>query len=181
MMRIVRIKSDLSLPTGLVPIAIGARTISPVTGEVGPVIGAQTHPQTHNVIPVVQSLRALPRAMDSELVLLLSFDNFQKLFAHDFPLLLGNFSSSYAPQIIFSRSTRWTEVYLCHFTCLFFSLSIFLSLLPVSSAAALQTSSSLSYRFRTANFSSPCDSKFGYVLQLKALNKHFICKVQLSL
>ncbi|POI30617.1 hypothetical protein CIB84_005633, partial [Bambusicola thoracicus] len=53
---------------GLVPIAIGARTISPITGEIGPVIGAQTHPQTHNVIPVVQSFRALPRATDSELI-----------------------------------------------------------------------------------------------------------------
>lgn len=69
MMCILRIISNLSLPTGLVPIAIGARTISPITGEIGPVIGAQTHPQTHHVIPVVQSFRALPRATDSELVI----------------------------------------------------------------------------------------------------------------
>ncbi|XP_010217747.1 PREDICTED: uncharacterized protein LOC104572292 [Tinamus guttatus] len=48
---------------GLVPIAIGARTISPITGEIGPVIGAQTNPWTHNVIPTVQSLGALPRGV----------------------------------------------------------------------------------------------------------------------
>lgn len=55
---------------GLVPITIGARAISPVTGEIGPVIGAQTHPWTHNVIPVVQSFRALPRrAADPDLVI----------------------------------------------------------------------------------------------------------------
>ncbi|XP_032057618.1 uncharacterized protein LOC116497793 [Aythya fuligula] len=54
---------------GLVPITIGARAISPVTGEFGPVIGAQTHPWTHNVIPVVQSFRALPRrAADPDLI-----------------------------------------------------------------------------------------------------------------
>ncbi|PKU42116.1 nf-kappa-b inhibitor zeta-like [Limosa lapponica baueri] len=54
---------------GLVPITIGARTISPITGETGPVIGAQTNPWTHNVIPIVQSLGALPRrASDTELI-----------------------------------------------------------------------------------------------------------------
>ncbi|KAM6044727.1 uncharacterized protein LJ206_018690 [Theristicus caerulescens] len=54
---------------GLVPITIGARTISPTTGEIGPVIGAQTNPWTHNVIPIVQSLRALPRrATDPDLL-----------------------------------------------------------------------------------------------------------------
>ncbi|XP_042688128.1 uncharacterized protein LOC122167537 isoform X2 [Centrocercus urophasianus] len=68
---------------GLVPIAIGARTISPVTGEVGPVVGAQTHPQTHNVIPVVQSLRALPRAMNSELLDLLEKEiNSRQIYWH---------------------------------------------------------------------------------------------------
>ncbi|XP_062464681.1 uncharacterized protein LOC134158598 isoform X3 [Pezoporus occidentalis] len=54
---------------GLVPITIGARTISPVTGETGPVIGAQTNPWTHNIIPTVQSLGALPRrAADPDLL-----------------------------------------------------------------------------------------------------------------
>ncbi|XP_056178907.1 uncharacterized protein LOC130141767 [Falco biarmicus] len=54
---------------GLVPITIGARTISPITGEIGPVIGAQTNPWTHNVIPTVQSLGALPRrATDPDLL-----------------------------------------------------------------------------------------------------------------
>ncbi|XP_066837183.1 uncharacterized protein [Anser cygnoides] len=57
---------------GLVPITIGARAISPVTGEIGPVIGAQTHPWTHNVIPIVQPFRALPRrAADPDLLDLL--------------------------------------------------------------------------------------------------------------
>ncbi|KAM4646160.1 uncharacterized protein AAGF69_013303 isoform 4-T4 [Amazona ochrocephala] len=54
---------------GLVPVTIGARTISPVTGETGPVIGAQTNPWTHSVIPTVQSLGALPRrATDPDLL-----------------------------------------------------------------------------------------------------------------
>ncbi|XP_052642520.1 uncharacterized protein LOC128141605 [Harpia harpyja] len=54
---------------GLVPITIGARTISPITGEIGPVIGAQTNPWTHNVIPTVQSLGVLPRrATDPDLL-----------------------------------------------------------------------------------------------------------------
>ncbi|OXB59008.1 hypothetical protein ASZ78_007636, partial [Callipepla squamata] len=53
---------------GLVPITIGARTISPMTGEIGTVIGVQTHPQTHNVIPIVQPFGALPRATDSDLI-----------------------------------------------------------------------------------------------------------------
>lgn len=59
-----------SSPTGLVPITIGARTVSPITGEIGPVIGAQTSPWTHNVIATVQSLGALPRrATDPDLVI----------------------------------------------------------------------------------------------------------------
>ncbi|KAJ7418431.1 hypothetical protein BTVI_29285 [Pitangus sulphuratus] len=54
---------------GLVPITIGAKTISPITGEIGPVIGAQRNPWTHNVIPTVQSLGALPRrATDPDLI-----------------------------------------------------------------------------------------------------------------
>ncbi|KAM6238336.1 uncharacterized protein LJ264_013084 [Porphyrio hochstetteri] len=54
---------------GLVPITIGARAINPITGETGPVIGAQTDPWTHNVIPTVQSLGALPRgATDPDLL-----------------------------------------------------------------------------------------------------------------
>ncbi|KAJ7425316.1 hypothetical protein WISP_24023 [Willisornis vidua] len=54
---------------GLVPITVGARTISAVTGEIGPVIGAQTNPWTHNVIPAVQSFGALPRrATDADLI-----------------------------------------------------------------------------------------------------------------
>ncbi|KAM9519514.1 uncharacterized protein ACIB01_017269 isoform 4-T4 [Guaruba guarouba] len=54
---------------GLVPVTIGARTISPITGETGPVIGAQTNPWTHTVIPTVQSLGALPRrATDPDLL-----------------------------------------------------------------------------------------------------------------
>jgi len=59
-----------SLSTGLVPITIGGRTISPITGEIGPVIGAQTNPWTHNAIPTVQSFGALPRrATDPDLVI----------------------------------------------------------------------------------------------------------------
>ncbi|XP_042327722.1 uncharacterized protein LOC121932806 isoform X2 [Sceloporus undulatus] len=46
---------------GLVPLAIGFRTIDPITGEMGPVIGAQVNPWTMAVIPVVQSLGSLPR------------------------------------------------------------------------------------------------------------------------
>ncbi|KAH0623315.1 hypothetical protein JD844_031523 [Phrynosoma platyrhinos] len=46
---------------GLVPLAIGFRTIDPITGEMGPVIGAQINPWTMAVIPVVQSLGSLPR------------------------------------------------------------------------------------------------------------------------
>lgn len=61
---------NFSSSTGLVPITIGARAICPVTGEIGPVIGAQTHPWTHNVIPIVQPFRALPRrAADPDLVI----------------------------------------------------------------------------------------------------------------
>lgn len=66
----LRIIFNFSLSTGLVPITIGVRAINPVTGEFGPVIGAQTHPWTHNVIPIVQSFRALPRrAADPDLVI----------------------------------------------------------------------------------------------------------------
>ncbi|KAL8173604.1 UNVERIFIED_CONTAM: hypothetical protein K2H54_009606, partial [Gekko kuhli] len=46
---------------GLAPIAVGFRTIDPITGETGPVIGAQINPWTNAVIPVVQSLGSLPR------------------------------------------------------------------------------------------------------------------------
>ncbi|XP_077162698.1 uncharacterized protein LOC143822002 [Paroedura picta] len=46
---------------GLAPIAVGFRTIDPVTGETGPVIGAQINPWTNAVIPIVQSLGSLPR------------------------------------------------------------------------------------------------------------------------
>ncbi|EPY76926.1 hypothetical protein CB1_001341005 [Camelus ferus] len=46
---------------GLVPIAIGAQAIDPLTGEAGPVIGAQTDPSAGVVVPVVQVLEALPR------------------------------------------------------------------------------------------------------------------------
>ncbi|XP_062822611.1 uncharacterized protein LOC134294855 isoform X2 [Anolis carolinensis] len=46
---------------GLVPLAIGFRTIDPITGETGPVIGAQINPWTTAVIPIVQSLGSLPR------------------------------------------------------------------------------------------------------------------------
>lgn len=58
------------LSAGLVPITVGARTIDPVTGETGPVIGAQTDPWTNIVIPIVQSLGALPRGTaDPDLVI----------------------------------------------------------------------------------------------------------------
>ncbi|XP_021231917.1 uncharacterized protein LOC110387733 isoform X3 [Numida meleagris] len=68
---------------GLVPITIGARTISPITGEIGPVVGAQTHPWTHNVIPVVQPFTALPRATDSELLDLLEKEiNSRQIYWH---------------------------------------------------------------------------------------------------
>ncbi|XP_077775594.1 uncharacterized protein LOC114585855 [Podarcis muralis] len=46
---------------GLVPLAVGFRTVDPITGETGPVIGAQINPWTNAVIPVVQSLGNLPR------------------------------------------------------------------------------------------------------------------------
>ncbi|XP_064380309.1 uncharacterized protein LOC112986513 [Dromaius novaehollandiae] len=69
---------------GLVPITIGARTISPITGEIGPVIGAQTNPWTHNVIPAVQSLGALPRrATDPDLLDLLEKEiNLRQVYWH---------------------------------------------------------------------------------------------------
>jgi hypothetical protein len=55
--------------TGLVPISIGAQAIDPLTGEYGPVIGAQTDPSAGVVVPVVQVLEALPRDMrDPDLV-----------------------------------------------------------------------------------------------------------------
>ncbi|XP_062822421.1 uncharacterized protein LOC134294724 isoform X2 [Anolis carolinensis] len=54
---------------GLVPLAIGFRTIDPITGETGPVIGAQINPWTTAVIPIVQSLGSLPRGSpDPELL-----------------------------------------------------------------------------------------------------------------
>lgn len=53
----------LALPTGLVPIAIGAQSIDPLTGEHGPVIGAQMDPSAGVVVPVVQVLEALPRGV----------------------------------------------------------------------------------------------------------------------
>ncbi|XP_060550987.1 uncharacterized protein LOC117670160 [Pantherophis guttatus] len=46
---------------GLVPITIGFRAIDPITGEMGPVIGAQINPWTKAVLPVVQSQGCLPR------------------------------------------------------------------------------------------------------------------------
>ena len=56
--------SLLSLfPTGLVPISIGAQAIDPLTGEPGPVIGAQTDPCSGVVVPIVQMLEALPRGV----------------------------------------------------------------------------------------------------------------------
>ncbi|XP_032974847.1 uncharacterized protein LOC117029780 [Rhinolophus ferrumequinum] len=48
---------------GLVPISIGAQAIDPLTGEPGPVIGAQTDPSTRVVVPIVQTLEALPRGV----------------------------------------------------------------------------------------------------------------------
>lgn len=83
------------LPAGLVPITVGARTIDPVTGEPGPVIGVRTNPWTNTVVPIVQSLGALPRgAADPDLVikkprklqLFYSFDNFRELLAGAFKL-----------------------------------------------------------------------------------------------
>ncbi|XP_019364073.1 PREDICTED: uncharacterized protein LOC109291478 [Gavialis gangeticus] len=57
---------------GLVPITVGARTIDPVTGEPGPVIGTRTNPWTNTVVPIVQSLGALPRGVaDPDLLNLL--------------------------------------------------------------------------------------------------------------
>ncbi|KFO20726.1 hypothetical protein H920_17889 [Fukomys damarensis] len=50
-------------PTGLVPISFGARAIDPLTGEHGPVIGAQVDPFGSVVVPVVQVLEALPRGV----------------------------------------------------------------------------------------------------------------------
>lgn len=49
--------------TGLVPISIGAQAIDPLTGEPGPVIGAQTDPSAGVVVPIVQVLEALPRGV----------------------------------------------------------------------------------------------------------------------
>ncbi|XP_058050646.1 uncharacterized protein LOC131203933 [Ahaetulla prasina] len=46
---------------GLVPITIGFKAIDPITGEMGPVIGAQINPWTKAVLPVVQSHGCLPR------------------------------------------------------------------------------------------------------------------------
>uniref|UniRef100_A0A8C6AE58 Uncharacterized protein n=1 Tax=Marmota marmota marmota TaxID=9994 RepID=A0A8C6AE58_MARMA len=48
---------------GLVPISIGAQAIDPLTGERGPVIGAQMDPSARVVVPVVQVLEALPRGV----------------------------------------------------------------------------------------------------------------------
>ncbi|XP_046926778.1 uncharacterized protein LOC124505071 [Lynx rufus] len=48
---------------GLVPISIGAQAIDPLTGEPGPVIGAQTDPCSGVVVPIVQMLEALPRGV----------------------------------------------------------------------------------------------------------------------
>ncbi|XP_039085083.1 uncharacterized protein LOC120229872 [Hyaena hyaena] len=48
---------------GLVPISIGAQAIDPLTGEPGPVIGAQRDPCSGVVVPVVQVLEALPRGV----------------------------------------------------------------------------------------------------------------------
>ena len=46
-----------------VPIAIGAQAIDPLTGEPGPVIGAQMDPSARVVVPVVQVLETLPRGV----------------------------------------------------------------------------------------------------------------------
>ncbi|XP_042707937.2 uncharacterized protein LOC122173896 [Chrysemys picta bellii] len=69
---------------GLVPITVGARTIDPITGETGPVIGAQTDPWTNIVIPTVQSLGALPRgAADSDLLSILEKEiNSRQMYWH---------------------------------------------------------------------------------------------------
>ncbi|TFJ99178.1 NF-kappa-B inhibitor zeta [Platysternon megacephalum] len=69
---------------GLVPITVGARTIDPITGETGPVIGAQTDPWTNIVIPIVQSLGALPRgAADPDLLSILEKEiNSRQMYWH---------------------------------------------------------------------------------------------------
>ncbi|XP_042138072.2 uncharacterized protein LOC121831164 [Peromyscus maniculatus bairdii] len=57
---------------GLVPISIGVQATDPLTGEPGPVIGAQMDPSTRVVVPVVQVLEALPRGVrDPDLQILL--------------------------------------------------------------------------------------------------------------
>ncbi|CAM2107714.1 unnamed protein product [Caretta caretta] len=69
---------------GLVPITVGARTIDPDTGETGPVIGAQTDPWTNIVIPIVQSLGALPRGTaDPDLLSILEKEiNSRQMYWH---------------------------------------------------------------------------------------------------
>ncbi|XP_050777458.1 uncharacterized protein LOC127033574 [Gopherus flavomarginatus] len=69
---------------GLVPITVGVRTIDPITGEIGPVIGAQTDPWTNIVIPIVQSLGALPRgAADPDLLSILEKEiNSRQMYWH---------------------------------------------------------------------------------------------------
>ncbi|XP_070621681.1 uncharacterized protein [Erythrolamprus reginae] len=58
---------------GLVPITIGFRAIDPITGETGPVIGAQINPWTKAVLPVVQSQGRLPREnIDPDLLAVLA-------------------------------------------------------------------------------------------------------------
>ncbi|XP_042088750.1 uncharacterized protein LOC114118245 [Ovis aries] len=42
---------------------VGAQAIDPLTGEPGPVIGAQTDPSTGVVVPIIQVLEALPRGV----------------------------------------------------------------------------------------------------------------------
>ncbi|XP_075460490.1 uncharacterized protein LOC142497073 isoform X2 [Ascaphus truei] len=48
---------------GLIPIKVGARTINPITGNSGSVVGAQTNPLTGIVMPIVQSL-GVPKERD---------------------------------------------------------------------------------------------------------------------
>nr|XP_039326299.1 uncharacterized protein LOC101037121 isoform X2 [Saimiri boliviensis boliviensis] len=48
---------------GLIPISIGAQAIDPLTGEPGPVIGAQRDPSSRVVVPIVQVLESLPRGV----------------------------------------------------------------------------------------------------------------------